>query len=143
MTDQIEKTEPVRGTRPGFRPADRLGEGLKAPHGFTARWVRNDAANVAKKKAEGWIVMKPSDNKGEYVEDFDVNQGTPMHNGIRYQDMIAMMLPNELKESRDEYYRNEVKNTTRNVLRQTDDEMRRAGVQTYAPKGQKGRVVID
>jgi len=144
--DDMEQVEEVAekktGTKPGFKPATRLGN-LKAKPGFTARWVRNDSANIARKRAEGWIIMQPKDNIGTYEEITDVTEARPVHNGIRYQDMIAMMLPDDLKQSRQEYYRNEVKESTRSIFRQTDNDFKQAGVQIYTPKGQGGRIVID
>lgn len=138
-----EKLEPkVKATKPGWRPASKVA-GLKAKPGFKARWVSNDPSNISRKKAEGWIVMKPSDNVGEVISQEDVNDGNPLHDGIRYRDMIAMMLPNELVAEREQYYKKENQHAMGSILGETDGKMANMGVQTYAPKGQSGRIVID
>ncbi len=142
MIEQTEKNEAPKATRPGFKPASRLGY-LKAPANFTARWVKNDPDNIARKKQEGWVVMKPEDNKGTSFERIDVSDPKETGNHIRYQDMIAMMLPNDIKKDREEYYRNETRHATRAILRESDAQFKQKGVQTYTPKGQQGRIVID
>lgn len=134
--------EPKRGTRPGWKPSSVLPQ-LKARHGFTARWVNNDPGNISKKLAENWILMKPADNIGIPIKAYDTPDANPLASEIRYRDMIAMMISNEDKKSRDEYMREESKAATKQILKQTDEEFKRAGVQTYAPKGQSGRIVIE
>lgn len=129
-----QETEAKKGTSPGWRPSSVLGT-LKARPGFKARWVQNDPARIAKMKAEGWIVMKPTDNVGGF-ESLSESE-------IVYRDTIGMMLPNDKAEARSEYYRQELKETTKSILSKSDQEFKRAGVQTYAPKGQAGRIVID
>lgn len=134
--------EQKKGTKPGFQPANRQGT-LKAKLGFTARWVRNDPANIARKRQEGWVIMKPEDNIGTYEDLSDVTDAKPLYNGIRYQDQIAMMLPDDLKSSREQYYREETRQTTEAMLRKTDTQFKQHGVATYTPKGQSGRIVIE
>ena len=150
MTEQQEKRPVGRPssqtvsapTDPGWRPAKRLGY-LKAPSGFTARWVSVDSDNVQRKKEEGWIVMKPSDNKGGNLGLQDVNDGGSPANDIRYRDMIAMMLPDAVKKERDEYYRSENRRATDVILKKTDKDLKNMGVSTYRPNGQSGRIVIE
>lgn len=132
----------ARGTTPGWKPSSLLGT-LKARSGFTARWVSNDPARIAKMRSEGWVVMKPDDNKGSYEPVEDVTGSKSLSGEIRYRDMIAMMLPDALKQSRSEYFRNEIKETTGAILRQSDNEFKRSGVSTYTPKGMPGRIVIE
>ena len=133
---------PKKPTKPNWRPASNLAT-LKAKKGFTAYWASSDPANIARKKAEGWIVMKPEDNVGPPIEQIDVNDGTALHDGIRYRDHIAMMLPDELKEAREDYHQEENRNQMAGVLRETDEKTQQMGVQTYKPQGQAGRVVIE
>lgn|SRR3990167_5683376 len=129
-------------TAPGWRPAKRLGY-LKAPSGYTARWVAADLDNVQRKKEEGWLIMKPSDNKGMNLDKQDVNDGGSPANDIRYRDMIAMMLPDEVKKEREEYYRQENRRATDVIFKKTDRDLKNIGVSTYTPKGQAGRIVIE
>ena len=137
-----EKKEEIKATKPGWRPASRLGV-LKAPPGFTARWVSDDSANVAKKKAEGWIMMKPKDNLGTEITQQDVADTKGLGECIKYRDMVAMMLPDDLKEARDEFHREEVRSATRVILKDVDSQLGQKGVQTYKPKGMSGRIIID
>lgn len=142
MEVTTDKTKNDKATKPGFKPASRLGH-LIAPKGFTARWVRNDSDNIARKKAEGWIIMKPEQNKGTYVEIEDVNDTKPTSNQIRYRDLIGMMLPDDMVESRREYYKNETLQATKSILKKSDEGLKQLGATTYTPKGQSGRIVIE
>lgn len=143
-TDQsVDKTaEPKKGTKPGWKPSSVLPQ-LKARSGFTARWVGNESGNISKKLSEGWIVMKPEDNKGIPIKAYDTPDANPLANEIRYRDMIAMMIADEDKEARQEYMREENRAATRNILKDYDEKFKSHGVQTYAPKGQTGRIVIE
>lgn len=134
--------EPKKGTKPGWRPSSVLPQ-LKARPGFTARWVRNESGNISKKMAEGWILMRPEDNVGIPIKAYDTPDANPLAGEIRYRDSIAMMLADEDKVARQEYIREENRSATKQILQKTDQEFKRAGVQTYAPKGQTGRIVIE
>lgn len=134
--------EPKKGTRPGWKPSSVLPQ-LKARHGFTARWVANEPGNISKKLAESWILMKPSDNVGIPIKAYDTPDTNSVASEIRYRDSIAMMIADEDKKAREEYMREESRAATRQILKQTDEDFKRAGVQTYAPKGQSGRIVIE
>jgi len=143
VVDEIEKpAEPKKGTRPGWRPSSVQPQ-LKARHGFTPRWVRNEPGNIAKKMAEGWILMTPKDNVGVEIRSADTPDANPLANEIRFRDSIAMMIANDDKQARDEYIREENRAATRQILQKSDEEFKRAGIQTYAPKGQTGRIVIE
>lgn len=141
--DQIEKSaEPKKGTKPGWRPSSVLPQ-LKAKNGFSARWVRNDSGNISKKLAEGWILMRPEDNVGIAIKAYDTPDANSLASEIRYRDSIAMMIADEDKVAREEFMKQESRAATRQILRNTDEEFKRAGVQTYSPKGQSGRIVIE
>lgn len=135
--------ESVKATPPVWRPANKMAE-LKAKKGYTARWVNNDPANIAKKKAEGWIVMKPEDEIGTFSTSYkDVNDGKALGTGIVFRDSIAMMIPDELKAAREEFMRQENANAMSSILNKTDDKIKQTGASTYKPKGMSGRIVID
>lgn len=134
--------ESKRATKPGWNPSSMLGT-LKAPAGYEARWVRNDPAAVAKKKAEGWIVMRPKDNTGTEIVQTDVADQKTIGDYIVYRDCIAMMLPLEMKAAREEYHRSEIVGTMKQILHDTDGEIGKLGGSTYKPKGMKGRIVIN
>lgn len=144
---KVDKTsdgqeEPKKGTKPGWRPASVLPH-LKARHGFTAKWVSNDPGNITKKMAEGWILMKPHDNVGIPIRAYETPEANPLANEIRFRDLIAMMISDEDKEARKEWLRDETRAAQQRILHKTDEEFRNAGVQTYSPKGQAGRIVIE
>lgn len=130
----------VKGTPPGWKPASQLPR-LKAPAGWTAKWSAPN--KLTERLSEGWKIMKPSDNKGEEILNIDVNDVGSLTGALRYRDLVAIMLPKELKLARDEYHRNENKEAMKGVLRETDEKLKEHGVETYVPKGQAGRIVIN
>ncbi len=138
----IEQSTTRKGTRPGWKPASVLPD-LKAPKGFTARWVRNDPGNIQRKMAEGWLLMKPSDNQGVAILQATTPDANPLASEIRYRDAIGMMLPDDMKQAREEYMRDENRSRQEQVLSHSDEQFKSHGVATYAPKGQAGRIVID
>lgn len=131
-----------KGTRPGWKPSSVLPQ-LKARQGFTARWVANDSGNITRKLSEGWILMKPSDNIGVPIRAYDTPEANSVASEIRYRDSIAMMISDEDRESRQDYMKSEVRAAQKQILHKSDEEFRSIGVQTYAPKGQAGRIVIE
>jgi hypothetical protein len=130
-----------KGTKPGWKPAGQIPR-LKAPKGFTPKWASPD--KLDRLRAEGWIIMKPEDNKGQEILKADVNDAGSLTGALRYRELIAVMLPNELKAERDEWHRNdENKSAMKNILKQTDEQLKELGVETFAPTGQAGRIVIE
>lgn len=130
----------TKGTPPGWKPSGQLPR-LKAPHGFTPKW--SSVEKLTERMSEGWILMKPSDNVGSAIINIDVNDVSSLTGALRYRDLVAIMLPRELKAARDEYVRNENKEAMKGVLRETDAKLSGGGVETYTPAGQAGRVVIN
>lgn len=139
MVEQVKKS----GTKPGFKPASRSPL-LKAPNGFTARWVRADSSDIERKKAEGWLLMKPEDNKGVAFTAQDVSEEKALGNHIRYRGQVAMMIPDELKEARQEYYKGETSSKLKTGLETMKTGLAGMGGQYRgeSPDG-KGRIVID
>ena len=139
--EAIETEKPKKkGTPPGWRPATQLPK-LKGPSGFTVKWCNPN--KLTERRSEGWQIMKPEDHKGEEIVNIDVNDVGSLTGALRYRDMVAMMLPKELKEARDEWVRNENKEAMKGILKETDEKLSEMGVETYTPKGQSGRIVID
>jgi hypothetical protein len=142
QADTIETPEVKRGTRPGWKPSSVLPQ-LKARSGFTARWMSNEPARIAAKMSEGWVIMKPSDNVGTPIRQLDNPDTNSLGSEVRYRDMVAMMLPDDVKRDRDDYHRDEREQAIRQVHKKSDEQFKQSGVQTYTPKGQAGRIVIE
>lgn len=151
QTDQKEAVMPeaeqeaiapksTKGTPPGWKPSTQLPR-LKAPHGWTAKW--SSPAKLTERLSEGWKIMTPDDNKGEKIVNVDVQDVSSLTGALRYRDLVAIMLPKELKQARDEWLRNENKEAMKGILRETDEKLKEGGVETYIPKGQSGRIVIN
>lgn len=103
-------SEVKKGNKPSWKPASRLGF-LTVPKGYTPRWCSGDEANIQKKMAEGWVpVNKTTVPSGEHVRSHNerqVNDSDNLSGVVRYREMVGMMLPNELKEARDEFHKEE------------------------------------
>lgn len=87
--------------------------------------------------------MKPEDHKGEPIINIDVNDVASISGALRYRDLVGIMLPQEMKQARDEWLKKENDEAMRGILRETDNKMQNMGVQTYTPEGQAGRIVIE
>lgn len=129
-----------KGTPPGWKPAGQIPR-LKAPPGFTAKWC--NPAKLSERRAEGWQIMKPTDNKGDEIINIDVNDTGSLTSALRYRELVAIMLPKELKEARDKWLKNENAESMKGILKNTKDEAKEHGVELYTPKGQSGKIVID
>ena len=142
MSDETEKpvAKKTKGTPPGWKPAGQLPK-LKAPSGWTCKW--SSPAKLTERMSEGWKIMKPSDNQGDEILNIDVNDVGSLTGALRYRDLVAIMLPQELKTARDNWLKNENKEAMKGVLKETDEKLKEGGVETYVPKGQEGRVVIN
>ena len=136
MTDEVKRGRPPKtdeqieekkkGTRPGWRPSSVLPQ-LKARTGFTARWVRNESGNIAKKLAEGWVVMKTEDNVGIPIISTETPDSNSLTNAIRYRDQIAMMISDDDKAARDEYLKRENAAVQRSILHKSDEQFKQMG----------------
>ena len=142
MTNEQEETiaKKTKGTPPSWKPAAQLPK-LKAPNGFTAKWC--NPAKLTERLSEGWKLMKPEDNKGSEILNIDVNDAGSLTGALKYRDLVAIMLPNELKEARDKWLRSENQEQMKGVLKEADEKLKENGVDTYTPKGLEGRVVIN
>ena len=130
----------TKGTPPGWKPASQTPN-LKAPPGFTEKW--SSLAKLTERISEGWKVMRPEDNHGKEIVNIDVNDVGSLTGALRYRDLVAIMLPLELKSARDNWLRNENNEAMKGVLKKSDKELKEGGVETYVPNGQSGRIVIN
>lgn len=140
MTDLEETKVKKKGTPPNWKPSSQLPK-LKAPAGYIAKW--SAPAKLTERLSEGWKIMKPDDNKGDAILNLDVNDVGSLTGALRYRDLVAIMLPKELKEARDIWLKNENAEAMKGVLKETDEKLKENGVETFTPTGQQGRVVIN
>lgn len=119
QTKEISEDKGIKkGKKAQFRPASKLGY-FNAPDGYVGRWVNaGDQGNMMRKQAEGWEVVNMATMPGfqhinEIIRHKEVTESGGLGNGVlRHNEMIAMILPNEMKESRDQYYGNLTKKRT-------------------------------
>lgn len=137
-----QKNEKKIGTPVGWKPSSVLPN-LVARKGFSAKWMRNDAGHIAAKQEEGWIIMKPNDNVGTVIRQDYISEANSLGTEIRFRDMIAMMLPDDLKNARANHYKQEFKAATAQPLRETDSALKKGNVRTYTPSGMAGRIIIE
>jgi hypothetical protein len=110
---ESKAVKPVR-----WKPASKLGI-VARPEGHRVRWCEDTPQNIAKKKAEGWEIL----NKAKFPElnntEFDVS--TTDSKGltntiIKRNELVAMIIPEELALERDEYFKQETQNQTKQAL---------------------------
>lgn len=145
--DAMQSAEPIsevtpkkKGTPPGWKPAGQLPK-LKAPPGFTPKWC--NPAKLSERRSEGWVIMTPKDNKGDEIINIDVNDAGSLTSALRYRELVAIMLHNDLKAARDKWLKDENAEAMKGILKNAKEEADEQGVELYTPKGQSGKIVID
>jgi len=98
-----KKVKPAKKGNRSWAPAAPLGLKSRDPSN-RLRWVHSEAANVLRKKAEGWEPAAAGDAVHDRPHGVESGQGLPA--GIlEYRDSILMKMPEELALARDSYYR--------------------------------------
>tara|TARA_R110000868_G_scaffold243723_2_gene499746 strand:+ start:137 stop:595 length:459 start_codon:yes stop_codon:yes gene_type:complete len=111
---EIQDGEPEAPVKKKAKPAAKKGNrswAPAAPLGLKSRdlsnrlrWVHTEAANVLRKKAEGWVPASAGDAVHDRPHGVESGDGLPA--GIlEYRDSILMKMPEELALARDRYYR--------------------------------------
>lgn len=105
---EVEEVKPLKkGRKVEFKPAKTL-DFLHGPEAHRKRWCNNDEANIQRKLAEGWIplnkVTAPSSGLNRKMANAS-EDGASMSTAPIYREMVGMALPDDLAQSRDEYYR--------------------------------------
>lgn len=113
---QNPESKPKKPVR--WRPANRLGT-FKGPEGYRLRWCSDSPDNIARKKSEGWEILDKTKFPQLELSDFDhqvtdSNGLTKTH--LKRNEMVAMILPEKMALERDEYYRQETEDRTRQAL---------------------------
>lgn len=146
--EEVEVKQEKKGKRVQFRPAAKLG-GFQAPDGYVPRWVNSaDTANVMRKQQEGWefansVTMPGYKQLNEVLHGKEVTESNGLSKGvIRHNEMVAMVLPQEIKESRDEYFGNLTKQRTQSRIQSKEqkDKLKNIG---YNSDGYENTLTID
>lgn len=112
--------------KPQWAPGNRLGQ-INVPKGFVPRWCDADEANLAKKREEGWIpVTKTTYPDAKHVNDGEIKEvkdGAAIDGSlIKYRNMVAMMMPEELAQARREYFEDETRKQTEAKVKMVDQK---------------------
>lgn len=103
---------------PRWKPASRLPE-FDAPEGYRKRWVSDTPDNIARKEAEGWVVLDktkfPDLNGGAYERQVTDSQGLSK-TVLKRNELIAMVLPEDIAQERTAYYEQETADRTQKAL---------------------------
>jgi len=120
--EQSKRNEP-------WKPANTLPV-LQPEDGWTFRWIRksilgtSDPTNVSKKRREGWEFCRAEDHKDLLmsIDPDATNSGL-----IEVGGLILCKIPTEIKESRDNYYkennRKQLESVDNNWMRENDPRM--------------------
>jgi hypothetical protein len=134
---ESKAVKPVR-----WKPASRLGT-ISTPEGYRARWVHDTPDNISKKKAEGWEILDkskfPKIGGGEYENQVTDSKGLTS-TVLKRNELIAMVIPEEMAQERDEYYRRETEDATQSALSHSET---RELIKKINPKNKKSVVSIN
>lgn len=122
-----ETPAPKKG-RATWRPATLLDVQGKDP-AFVYRWLLNDPANIAKKKAEGWEVLSKTttgSDKSKHVKPGVVGDGESLTSVVQYRELILGRIPKEMAEARAEYFQAITKRQTLRVKQELLDNVQKA-----------------
>jgi len=93
----------AKGTR-SWKPAAPLAIKSRDPN-YRIKWVHTDAANVLRKKAEGWAMADTGDAR--HARPGSVESGAGDGGSItEFRDMVLMKMPESMARERDAYYQN-------------------------------------
>lgn len=119
---KVKTTRKKKGSTRGFKPGNALGM-VKVPKGYTPRWCDADQANINKKLQEGWVFVNKTTSgsagheRRDGKEENSTIDGHDLSTVVKYRELVAMMMPDDLVQSRRDYYHNEtVRRTKSRVL---------------------------
>lgn len=114
-----------------WKPARKLDVNAseKVKSEFRLRWRDKDPQNIQKAQAEGWEFIDPA--KGIRAEHENPGDSTPLTNATEYRELVLMGLPEELGQSRDEYFQEQANRNIAGVKtalqRDLDDAAKKEG----------------
>lgn len=110
---------PPKKGRPTWKPANVDDVFDKEP-GYRYRWVHKSEDNLAKKKAEHWVLDEGTKVEGGYGR---IDEGKPLTTVRERRDAVLMRLPEEIALERDEYYNGETARRMSALKRQTKEDL--------------------
>lgn len=138
MNEKIERTSRVSQEKKPLRnkpwtPPSSL-DAPPAPKGFKHRWIRTefmgqeDTGNVSKKLREGWEFVRSEEVKSQVGEhDYPIIQSGRFKGLIGVGGLVLARIPEEIVESRKQYFENktadQVKAVDQDILREQRPEM--------------------
>lgn len=142
---EVQESEVKRGRPPkkgakSWQPSN-LGDVIEKEQGFRYRRVRKDDENIAKKLEEGW----------EYVNGINGQKTQAIHpssrpdephkltSSVEGRDWVAMRLPEDVAEARDEYHNSKVSRLERRLYQDTKKELGKEGAQVHGSLSKEQR----
>lgn len=118
-----------KGRRPEWKPAPVLDKVIGVPEDHTARYVRNDEKNIQRKLKEGWIPLNKINSNASKIstEESHIKDSQSLGSHIGAREMVVMVLPNELKAAREEYFKQETIAMTNAKLKAQDQRSKPGG----------------
>lgn len=121
-TKKVEKTpvEKKKGQPVNFVPASRLPK-IEAPEGYRVAWKHNTPENIRRLLIEGWEIANRIEHgidmdMGKYYRKMNDKPAAEGESTIQHNELIAMLITDEMAESRKEFYRQETEKQTRTKL---------------------------
>jgi hypothetical protein len=114
-----------KGSKPReFKFASDMGK-LEVPEGYVGRWCSKEEKNLMKKEAEGWEYVNKTNcpsaiRREELGLGSQVKDGSNMGGALQYREMVAMMLPEDLAESRREQIKHKTEMNTKAKILASD-----------------------
>lgn len=113
----VEKdlTPPKKKGYASWKPATLLATSGELP-GWRKRWCSNDAANITKKQAEGWVLVNGTTGQPiEHEQRPHTADASQLTSAKTYREMVLMVMPEELAKSREEFHRERTRQQTAGI----------------------------
>lgn len=126
--DNSDTSVVKKGNKPTWKPAMVLDKVDGVPEGHTARYVRNEEKNVQRKLKEGWIPLNKT-NSGAKAEseEHHIKDSHTLGSHIGKRELVVMVLPDELKQAREEHFQKETRTMTEAKLKAHDQRKKPGG----------------
>ncbi len=137
--------KPKKKGKPSWRPQRGLVL-TGVPDGYRPRWVLNDQLNIERKLDQGWeFISRAKGDKAEHSPQEWVGDGKPLDSMRRYREFVAMALPEELGQARDEYHQEQNRQQVRGIKRDLQKDMDEATDQADPRKMARaeGKIIIE